>query len=162
MLMYNLQFPLITQAEPGIKKDTVGDRIKRARERLGLNQSELARRVGVRPQAVQQWENGSNFPADRDRYEQIAKVLEVTPYWLEYGGESTPVGFDGEMLEIVLSSVRGAEMELGIQLPAPTHGRIVHDIYAAAMSDFEIRQHAKATIPAFARTLVARAVKHES
>lgn len=162
MLMTSLQFPLMTNDDAGERndmvKETVGQRIRRARERSGLNQSELARRVGVKPQAVQQWEQDKNYPADRDRYTQIAKVLEVSPHWLEYGEVSDPDGWDEEMFEAVIEAVRGAEMELGQVLPASVHSKIVKDIYTACVSDFAIRQHAKATVPAFARSLVSRAI----
>lgn len=160
MLMTTLHFPLLNIERAEMKKETVGDRIKRARERAGLNQSELGRRVGVKPQAVQQWESGSNLPADRERYIQIAKVLEVTPYWLEYGELSTPDGFDPDILECVISAVRGAEMELGDALPASVHAQIVRDLYMSCTADFAGRAHAKASVPAFARTIVARALAH--
>lgn len=54
----------------------IGQRIAEVREARGLSQSELARRLGVKPQAVQKWEAGG---APRThRIEAIANVLETT------------------------------------------------------------------------------------
>ncbi|KAF7958232.1 hypothetical protein AWV80_01290 [Cupriavidus sp. UYMU48A] len=43
-------------------KGGVGKSIALAREAKGLNQSELARAIGVSPQAVQKWEAGTSAP----------------------------------------------------------------------------------------------------
>lgn len=61
------------------------ERIRDAREKAGLNQSELARamRPAVSPQTVQQWERGGGI---RGKYQaQVAKVLHVTPEYLVFG-----------------------------------------------------------------------------
>lgn len=42
--------------------NTTGKRIAIAREEKGWNQSEFARRLGVKPQSVQAWESGKNTP----------------------------------------------------------------------------------------------------
>lgn len=56
--------------------ETIGSRIAAARENKGLNQSELARRLGVRPQSVQAWEADKNTPRPR-RLADIAAALGV-------------------------------------------------------------------------------------
>ncbi|WP_369952116.1 XRE family transcriptional regulator [Ralstonia syzygii] len=43
-------------------KGGIGKSIAKAREEKGMNQSELARAVGVSPQAVQKWEAGTSTP----------------------------------------------------------------------------------------------------
>ena len=48
--------------------NTLGKRIAIAREKLGLNQSELARQIDVTPQAVQKWEMAFNRYSDAARY----------------------------------------------------------------------------------------------
>jgi transcriptional regulator with XRE-family HTH domain len=64
-------------------EDTLGSRLKLAREDQGLSQSELARRVGLSPQAIQYIESDKTV---RTRYlNQIAGVLGVHPTWLESG-----------------------------------------------------------------------------
>ncbi|RMG32499.1 MAG: XRE family transcriptional regulator [Gammaproteobacteria bacterium] len=55
---------------------TIAARIAEARTRAGLSQSELARKLGIRPQSVQGWESGATAPRAR-RIAQIAEVLGV-------------------------------------------------------------------------------------
>jgi len=52
-------------------------RIKELRERLGISQSELARRMGVKHPSVVQWENGEAMPAAA-KLPRLAAVLECT------------------------------------------------------------------------------------
>lgn len=44
---------------------TSGDEIRRARERAGLTQEQLASRVGVTPRTVGNWERGATVPRNR-------------------------------------------------------------------------------------------------
>jgi len=64
--------------------DTFATRLKYARKRTGLNQSELARRVGIKPQSIQYIESGST---QKSRYalKIAANVLGVNAEWLVYG-----------------------------------------------------------------------------
>lgn len=66
--------------------NTIGDRIAQKREALGLNQSELARRLGVSPQAVQKWEAGVATPR-HNKLTEIASVLETRAAYLVEGEE---------------------------------------------------------------------------
>lgn len=66
----------------------IGERIKEARDKIGISQSELARRIGVKPQAVQAWEALKNGPT-RKRIQLIAKELNISPQWLEFGSEAS-------------------------------------------------------------------------
>ena len=52
--------------------------IREGREKLNLNQSQLAELVGVSPQAVQQWESGATQPRGK-RLNKIAQVLKLPP-----------------------------------------------------------------------------------
>jgi transcriptional regulator with XRE-family HTH domain len=63
---------------------TLGDRIRVAREELGITQSELARRVGVRPQTVNQWESGAKSPS-RESITEIVSATGKSATWLLYG-----------------------------------------------------------------------------
>lgn len=67
-----------------IKGMEIGERIKKAREKLGFNQSELARRLNIKPQAVQAWEAGKNGPS-RKSIQLLSRVLGVSANWLEFG-----------------------------------------------------------------------------
>lgn len=70
---------------------SISERIKKARERIPISQSELARRLGIRPQSVQMWEAGRNSPS-RKRIQRLAMELSVSPFWLEFGGEEFEAG----------------------------------------------------------------------
>jgi transcriptional regulator with XRE-family HTH domain len=58
--------------------------IREAREKLNLNQSQLAELVGVSPQAVQQWESGATQPRGK-RLNKIADVLKLPPALMLFG-----------------------------------------------------------------------------
>ena len=66
--------------------------IATAREKRGMNQSELARAVGVSPQAVQKWEAGASVPR-ANKLKAIAEVLgisirEIVPAYIEADAEA--------------------------------------------------------------------------
>lgn len=68
---------------------TTGTRIAAAREAKKLNQSELARMLGVSPQSVQAWESDKNTPRP-NRLKEIASALGVTASYLMGEGERPP------------------------------------------------------------------------
>lgn len=63
--------------------DTLAHRLRYARERMGLSQSELARRAGLRPQAIQFIEAG-RVQRPRNLLD-LAQVLAVNAEWLLFG-----------------------------------------------------------------------------
>ena len=58
-------------------------RLRQARERAGLTQSELARRVGVKPQSIQALESGA--AKSTSHLVAIARTLNVSADWLDRG-----------------------------------------------------------------------------
>lgn len=60
-----------------IENRAQGERIAALRERRGLSQEELARRVDVTKGAVQNWESGRGIRGENLR--RVAEVLETTP-----------------------------------------------------------------------------------
>ena len=66
----------------------IGERIRIAREKIGISQSELARKIGVKPQAVQAWEAGRNGPS-RKRIPTLASELHISEEELEFGRRVT-------------------------------------------------------------------------
>jgi len=60
------------------------DRLQKALHDSKLSQSELARRLSVKPQSVQQWLSGKNFPRHL-RTSEIALTLGVVESWLTMG-----------------------------------------------------------------------------
>lgn len=62
---------------------TLGERVERARKESGKSQSELARQVGISPQAIQSIEAG-NVRMTRYLLD-IAEILDVRVQWLRRG-----------------------------------------------------------------------------
>jgi transcriptional regulator with XRE-family HTH domain len=62
--------------EERIARIQIGERIAKARDRLGVNITQLARAFGVSRQAVQHWEKGSNFPT-ADAIPRLCRLLGV-------------------------------------------------------------------------------------
>ncbi len=63
-------------------EDTLGTRIKRARERLRLTQKQLGQRVGKSVRTVNDWENDRTYPKNS-----IGALEEVFGHSLERPGE---------------------------------------------------------------------------
>lgn len=61
---------------------TVGDRIRKQREKLGISQTELAKKVKSSKQTIYKYETNviTNIPSDK--IEEIADVLNVSPAYL--------------------------------------------------------------------------------
>lgn len=60
-----------------MSKPTIAQIIADARDRLGINQSELARRLGVTPQSVQAWESGRSVPRV-SKFQEISRALGIS------------------------------------------------------------------------------------
>lgn len=65
-----------------------GERIREAREAAGLSQSELARRVGLKPPSVHDWESGKTKRIGGDNLMNVARALGTTPDWILTGRDS--------------------------------------------------------------------------
>lgn len=66
----------------------IHERIKRGRIAKRMSMEELAEKLGVTWQAVQQWENGGTTPR-RKRVEQIAQVLDMSEMEVALGKDDT-------------------------------------------------------------------------
>ena len=95
---------------------TFGDRVAAAREAAGMTQATLARRLGVQPGTLRNWENDMSEPR-ANRLSILAGLLNVSMMWLINGeGE----GLDGTEVAGVLpgpaadllSEMRGLRIEL--------------------------------------------------
>lgn len=73
----------------GMAADGLGYRIERRRAALGLNQADLARRLGLSPAAVSYWETGETKSIRLDHFFALADLLQCSPRWLATG-EGTP------------------------------------------------------------------------
>lgn len=74
-------------SEPAAEPKSIGDRLRHARKLKGLNQADLAERVGVSQPAVANWESGVHDPR-RVMLAKIADVLGVSREWLAGGDRS--------------------------------------------------------------------------
>ena len=91
--------------------DTIGGRIRRAREATGYSSAQLARRIGVKTTTVAGWEHDRAAPRT-NRLTMLAGVLGVSPTWLLHGLGEAPAreAIRGELA--VLSSSLEAVKEL--------------------------------------------------
>jgi transcriptional regulator with XRE-family HTH domain len=68
---------------------TLGGRIQMAREMRGLTPSQLARRAGVLPKTLANWESDRSEPR-ANKLQMLAGVLDVPPLWL-LGGDAVGI-----------------------------------------------------------------------
>jgi len=100
---------------------TFGDRVAGAREVLGLSQSDLAERLGVKLKTVKTWEEDLAEPR-ANKLQMLSGILNVSLMWLMTGEgegldgpseayEMTPdvSALFGEMRELKSEMVRSAE-----------------------------------------------------
>jgi phage repressor protein C with HTH and peptisase S24 domain len=69
--------------------NTIGSRIQTRIDELGLNLSELARRLGVSPQSVQQWVKNQTSPRGK-RLDALERELVCSKEWLLFGNSDEP------------------------------------------------------------------------
>jgi transcriptional regulator with XRE-family HTH domain len=88
---------------------TLAERVTLARERLGLNQSELARRAGLAVAAVWQFEHGDRAPSVRS-LSKLAEALGVSTDWL-LGRADAEEPIDPRLTEIMRGWERLSERD---------------------------------------------------
>lgn len=81
----------------GAETATFGDRCAGAREALGLSQTDLARRLGIKVKTVRAWENDLTEPR-ANKLQMLSGVLGVSLMWL-INGEGD--GIEGPLPEEV-------------------------------------------------------------
>ena len=100
------------------------NRIAQARKAAGLNQSELARALGVKPQAVQKWETGASTPR-RDREHDLSRILDVSVAWLRYESDLKH-GLDSNVERIILP--RAMDVPLISWVQAGDWGEVIDNL----------------------------------
>jgi len=75
--------------------DTIGGRIGRSREALGIDIAELATKIGVKPETMRGWERDRAEPR-ANKLIMLAGILGVSPAWLigGYGEGAEDVDLD--------------------------------------------------------------------
>ncbi|MFC3072827.1 helix-turn-helix domain-containing protein [Shinella pollutisoli] len=101
--------------------DTLGGRIWRARDALGLTLADLAARLGLPEETVGEWECDRAEPR-ADALARLAGVLSVAPSWLVAGiGGAPSLLPDGDEMRLVhrhLDAVRRLHEETGEAIAA--------------------------------------------
>src|SRR5688500_4463884 len=98
--------------------------IREGREKLNLNQSQLAELVGVSPQAVQQWEAGATQPRGK-RLNKIAQVLKLPPALTHFGipSESAATMQEGK--------ASGESLKVTAEKPASNNDPLINQVIEA-------------------------------
>ena len=68
---------------------TFGDRVTAARETLSMTRAQLARRLGIKPQTLQNWEEDRSEPR-ANKLQMLAGMLNVSIIWLMSGQGEGP------------------------------------------------------------------------
>ena len=111
----------------GDEASTFGDRLARAREHTGMDQSQLARRLGVKQATIRNWEADRSEPR-ANRLSMLSGLLGVSIIWLMTGeGEGTPEPSSGAEeqaadLQAVITELR--ELRVAQSKLAERAGRI--------------------------------------
>ncbi|MBO6756934.1 MAG: helix-turn-helix domain-containing protein [Roseibium sp.] len=72
---------------------TLGERICKARDAIGLSTAQLARRLGIKTATLQGWESDRSEPRS-NKLVLLAGVLNVSPTWLLVGRGAAPMHDD--------------------------------------------------------------------
>lgn len=94
---------------------TFGDRLAAARESLGLTQSQLASRLGVRLGTVQNWESDRSEPR-ANKLQMLAGLLNVSIVWLLTGQGDGGVEADAAALDAEETSILAEMREIRLGL----------------------------------------------
>jgi transcriptional regulator with XRE-family HTH domain len=117
-------FPKKVSPPQSSAQSQLDDRIREARLRAGLTKAELARRVGVCPSAVVQWEHPVHTAPNTTNLARIAEITGISFEWLAtgrgsarlHGGDGTPA-IDPAMIAGTLFEERLLQMARRL----PTH-----------------------------------------
>lgn len=69
--------------------DTLGGRLWRAREAVGMSEAALAKALGLKKETLRAWENDRSEPR-ANKLVTLAGLLNVSPTWLLYGVGDAP------------------------------------------------------------------------
>jgi transcriptional regulator with XRE-family HTH domain len=94
---------------------TFGDRLAAAREALGLSQSQLASRLGVRLGTIQNWESDRSEPR-ANKLQMLAGLLNVSIVWLLTGQGEGGVDVDAAALDTEETSILAEMREIRLGL----------------------------------------------
>lgn len=81
----------------------IGDRIRLAREHIGLTQEELGTRCGTTKQTIYKYESGIVTNIPHDRLSNMAKILNVSPAYLMGWEKGRPLSLSSDRCEYPIS-----------------------------------------------------------
>lgn len=117
---------------------TLGERVREAREAIGLSLEEAAQRMAVKTMTLKSWETGKTQPRP-NKLQMLAGVLGVPFSWLLEGGEQHDPIIDGNsrlaQLEHKVERMRLLQAELG-QLCE----EIAHEVAVCRQIDEELEE----------------------
>lgn len=93
------------------EESNIGERIRQARENQGWSTEEMARRMGVTQETVQDWESGERDPRS-NRIVILAGVLGVSAHWLLDGSSEFAPEDDGDPTEAVRAQLKSVRLRL--------------------------------------------------
>ena len=96
----------------------IGDKIRKLRISLGLNQTEFSKKLYVTPAAVSQWETNATRP-DMDRLMRISKVFSVP---LDYFSDEEKEYSEAELIK------QHIMIELGAEMPKTSEAKIISGV----------------------------------
>jgi transcriptional regulator with XRE-family HTH domain len=133
-----------------MSETTTGQLIQHYRQLRKLNQSELARLVGIRPQSVQSWESGNTVPRLQILPE-VARALGVEVRDLAAGAElGVPAGLGGKREKRAIDSPEMMRAEFAVfdappatlrappAPPAPSNSMSIKALRTAAALDISV------------------------
>ena len=85
----NQEMPVLIESGKACRfsgMNPICERIDEALKKKGMKPYRLAKELGITPQSVYEWVREGK-PPDRKRMKEIARVLEVSPAWLEFGDQ---------------------------------------------------------------------------
>ena len=105
---------------------TIGERIKMAREKNGIAQTDLAIKIGVSKQTLFKYENGivTNIPSDK--IEEIAKITHVSPAYI-MGWEDNLNNADTDIIADIYSDMNMLESVKKLISLSKEHKQTIYD-----------------------------------
>ena len=108
-------------------KTSLSQRITQARLKAGITQAELARRMNISRASVSIWESGGNV--SQENILRLAKLLRVTPEWLQYEVGAKPE-VDVAILKDCLVKAEKVAEKNKIKLTREQHARVSAYLYS--------------------------------
>ncbi|MDF2609011.1 MAG: helix-turn-helix type-3-like protein [Lachnospiraceae bacterium] len=131
---------------------SVSERIQKRREKLGVSQTELAKRAGLQPPAISQYESGLRSPS----YEALIKLsnaLNVTTDYLISGKEASADIINDQTINLLIKIAQGLSVQDKdklLEYAVFLSGNYYRNIPIPIESDFAewvLRNHSDGTLP---------------